>query len=281
MSVVAEAQRLALYPAAKGRSQPSRLGWSLTFADLMMLLLTFFILIISFSRIDETKYRQLADGMRQQEPIPTAPSAQGSGTPSHVLRSPPAVVKLPVVTPPAPAVVTPTPLQQEIDDELIEVERNNGHLIIRFQDAVAFQSASDRLDEGFRPVLDKIGHMLADLPGKITVAGHTDDRPIATPRFRSNWDLSTARAVSVIHALLRNEHIAASRLTAVGYADTEPLVPNDNEADRAMNRRVEIRVAMPEDSSVALPAPLQIMAPDGGDSIPSQQSATNKQRDGD
>ena len=80
------------------------------------------------------------------------------------------------------------------------------------------------------------------MPGTIAVAGHTDERPIFTSRFRSNWDLSSARAVSVIHHILQETDIPPYRMVVQGYADSRPLVPNNTEEQRALNRRVEISV---------------------------------------
>ncbi|MCB1727006.1 MAG: OmpA family protein, partial [Gammaproteobacteria bacterium] len=77
-------------------------------------------------------------------------------------------------------------------------------------------------------------------PGQITVAGHTDNIPISTGRFRSNWELSSARAVTVLHAMLQNRDIAEDRVVVQGLADTRPLVDNDSPQNRARNRRVEL-----------------------------------------
>ena len=78
--------------------------------------------------------------------------------------------------------------------------------------------------------------------GEVTVAGHTDNVPISTKRFRSNWDLSTARAVSVAHELLENAPLDETRFVVIGHADTRPLAPNDTAENRARNRRVDISI---------------------------------------
>ncbi|MEJ2214315.1 MAG: OmpA family protein, partial [Gammaproteobacteria bacterium] len=102
---------------------------------------------------------------------------------------------------------------------------------------------------GFRTVEDarqitelKITAVLQDKSGKIVVAGHTDNIPIRTGRFRSNWELSSARAVTVLHAMLRNPNIEEERVQVEGHADTNPLVDNDTPENRAKNRRVELIV---------------------------------------
>jgi len=88
---------------------------------------------------------------------------------------------------------------------------------------------------------------VVDTPGGVVVAGHTDNVPIHTARFRSNWELSSGRAVSVVHSLLKNPEIDPSRVTIEGYADSRPLVPNDTAENRAVNRRVEMVLERGED----------------------------------
>jgi chemotaxis protein MotB len=88
--------------------------------------------------------------------------------------------------------------------------------------------------------MDRISAVLAAKPGRILVAGHTDNVPISTGRFRSNWELSSARAVTVLHSMLRNNDIDEKRIVVQGLADTQPLVDNDSPQNRAMNRRVEL-----------------------------------------
>ena len=92
------------------------------------------------------------------------------------------------------------------------------------------------------PILKKINEVLTQTDGLIAVAGHTDNIPISTSRYRSNWELSTSRATSVVHELLRYNTIPPERFVLEGYADTRPLAPNDSAENRATNRRVEIVV---------------------------------------
>ena len=94
--------------------------------------------------------------------------------------------------------------------------------------------------DDFQPVLARIGAVLAQTEGQIIIAGHTDDIPINTARFRSNWELSASRAVSVVDHLGRITEIPMQRFLIEGYAETRPLVPNEDAETRARNRRVEI-----------------------------------------
>ncbi|WP_127475470.1 flagellar motor protein MotB [Sulfurivermis fontis] len=231
-------------------------SWMVTFADLMALLTTFFVLLLSVSQIDAQRYRQIAGSLERAFGIQWL--TQRSESPGHEVLmegKPSGMVEPLEVTPPAAPedAVEPaldhnlerfhTGLLDDIRDELLEVSRNTeGELLISFRHEAAFESGSEVLLPRFRPVVDRIGRLIATTHGTVIVAGHTDDRPISTARFRSNWDLSTARAVSVVHRLLEMHTVAAERLIAEGYGDARPLLPNDSEANRARNRRVEIRI---------------------------------------
>jgi chemotaxis protein MotB len=140
-------------------------------------------------------------------------------------------------------------LDQEIKHGMVDVSKNNERVVIRFPERFAFPTASETLTEQFTPVIAKIVALLEKTQGSIIVAGHTDDVPINNERFRSNWELSSARAVSVIHALLAQSNIPATRFVAEGHAETQPLAPNDNATNRASNRRVEISIKDTDDLS--------------------------------
>jgi len=104
------------------------------------------------------------------------------------------------------------------------------------------------LDSGFHQVMDRISSVLATKPGRILVAGHTDNIPISTGRFRSNWELSSARAVTVLHSLLRNKSIDPDRVVVQGFAETKPMEDNATPQGRAKNRRVELVILRGSDT---------------------------------
>jgi chemotaxis protein MotB len=239
-------------PAAKSSGAP---GWMVTFADLMALMMTFFVLLYSFSKIDEAKYREIVNALGQgfgaqwvRKSMNTSQVGPEAG----------------IVAPPVPT-ETPTPakkpkgnwldsqaallaelrkvMAKEIDAGLVSMVADDKNVIIRFPERVAFASGSATINADFGIILDPVGKVLRQTRGQIKVAGHTDDQPIATPRFRSNWELSAARAVSLLHLLQEHEAIDPKRLTAVGHADTRPLAPNTTPDNRAKNRRVEIVVS--------------------------------------
>ncbi|MBF0263966.1 MAG: OmpA family protein [Gammaproteobacteria bacterium] len=141
------------------------------------------------------------------------------------------------------AMTMATSLKQEIESGEIEIETNQDSFLIRIKDKGAFPPGSARLTDDFIDVLEVIKRELAEIKGSIIVAGHTDDVPINTAAFRSNWDLSAERSVSVVQELLFENKIEKERLSIQAFADSRPLVPNDNPENRSKNRRVEIVVS--------------------------------------
>jgi len=107
---------------------------------------------------------------------------------------------------------------------------------------VLFDAGSATIRPEGRVVLDGIAESLANLPNQLSVEGHSDDRPISTAQFPSNWELSTARASIVLRYLVERHGVSMNRISAAGYADQRPVVPNDSEGARAENRRVDIAI---------------------------------------
>ncbi|MCV6615314.1 MAG: OmpA family protein, partial [Cellvibrionaceae bacterium] len=131
-------------------------------------------------------------------------------------------------------------LQAQIVQGEIEIETIGRKIVIRIREKGSFKSGSATLTEKYYQVLEEVAAVLAKQPGRVQVQGHTDNIPIKTRRFRSNWELSTARAVSVAHALMVGKKVKQSRFEVIGHADTRPLVDNSSRKNRATNRRVEI-----------------------------------------
>jgi len=245
--------------------------WIVTFADLATLLLTFFILLLSFAKMDVAKYELMAASMAD---------ALGTGRPS-VLESTPVAppIELPQAQDPGsqpefiedrgnpdePVMVSESVvelagslingLQQQVADGALSVTYEPDKVVVRFADEDTFESGDATLVPRMRPIIDKIVSIIASCQGAITVGGYTDDRPIISNRYRSNWDLSAARAVSVVHELILNRQIDASSVTAAGHAETNPLVPNDSAENRARNRRVELVIRDPVCDGTSTPIP--------------------------
>ena len=127
-----------------------------------------------------------------------------------------------------------------MEEELVSVETNLDRVIIRIHEKGSFSSGSAEFNPQFIPIMDKITAVVNGSEGTVTVAGHTDNIPIKSGLYRSNWELSAARAVTIAQTLLTDGSVDENRLVINGHADTVPLVDNDTPENRAQNRRVEI-----------------------------------------
>jgi chemotaxis protein MotB len=139
-------------------------------------------------------------------------------------------------------------LREEIEDGAIEIESLGQQLIIRVREKGAFPSGSAFLQPRFRPVIEKVAKILVDVPGVVTISGHTDNEQVRSELYSSNWDLSAQRAVSVAHEMLKVRGMKDKKLVVAGYANSKPLTKNKTKADRRRNRRVEIMVMQGEAS---------------------------------
>ena len=150
-------------------------------------------------------------------------------------------------------------LRSEIDQGQIDVETTARTILIRIREKGSFDSGSALLNTSFVGVIDKIADALTQIEGKIAVEGHTDNVPINTFAYPSNWDLSAARSVAVVRRMLDIAPLVPDRVTASGFADTRPQANNVSAEGRARNRRVEIVVKQPlnDDSKIAIETALQ------------------------
>lgn len=241
-----------------------------TFADMMTLLVTFFVLLMSFVIFDQQRYRIQAEYIRAGftasvfEQLTgrvrdvTIAEEMGSIIPSFpVVPSAPDLRDEQVIEPqdlaeladrgePSPAQQVEALLMQELSDLIdlgdLIVERDEDEVIIRLQDRFLFELGSEAIQPRFQPILMEIKSLLRGIRGEFIVSGHTDNLPIRTIRFRSNWELSAARAASVVHELTEDGTIPPDRFRVEGYADTRPLDTNETEEGRGRNRRVDILI---------------------------------------
>ena len=134
-------------------------------------------------------------------------------------------------------------LKNETHFEIIQLkELTNGDIVLTLPDTVLFRSGESALRPEARPFIQAISEVLIELDRHVRVEGHTDNVPITTVQFPSNWELSATRAVTVVRALSEQYGVQANHLTAVGHADSRPLTDNLTPENRAKNRRVEIVV---------------------------------------
>ncbi len=286
-------------------------AWVMTFADLMTLLMCFFVLLLAFSEMDVMKFKQLSGSVREAFGVQTEIEAKTIPKGTSI-----------IAQEFSPGIPEPTPLnvvqQQtmesqfnsldfEADDEIeedkrrreraraiaeklraalgqeinagqVEIRLEGKRVVIQLLEKATFASGYASMAVEFGPVLTKIAGILRSTPGQIDVSGHTDDVPIANERFRSNWDLSSARAVTVLEALLRADELDPTRFTASGHADTRPIGPNDKSANRAQNRRVDISIVQTTDTA-APSQPAADAPPDtaqGGPADPADSEANSE-----
>ncbi len=142
-------------------------------------------------------------------------------------------------------------LSEEIEHGMIELDVQDRRLILRIKEKSSFTSGNADLMDPFIPVLLKMGKAISSTKGMVAVSGHTDDRPISTPRFRSNWELASSRAVTVLHELILNSGLPTDRFQVQGYAETRPVDDNATAAGRSRNRRVEVTLMYGEDREAA------------------------------
>jgi chemotaxis protein MotB len=210
---------------------PTAPFWSLTYGDLMSLVLVFFVFLAAFSSIDITHYRQAQQAMK---------GGQG------VLNQGDAVIETTL-----PETREFQEAMQDLGEQLQEAKLDRQVRVfwdkqgVRFvlQDAILFPPGEAGLSPAYLNILDAVVAVVRTLNvAELQVQGHTDDVPISTPQFPSNWELSSARAVSVLHYLERARLVPQRKLVAEGYGEHRPMVPNSSPENRAQNRRVEIYV---------------------------------------
>jgi len=206
-------------------------GWLTTFNDLITLLMVFFVLVFALSRVNAHRF---------QEAIAALQSGSGvleAGRQTAVGVRPADNSQTPVAGQEHAAEGLP---EEFIDDPQIGTDPVPRGIAITLESNILFAEAVAQLDPGGLPLLAKIARVLKEREGLIRIAGHTDNLPIYTPRFPSNWELSAARAVNVLKYFVDAGGIDPRRLAAVGYGASKPLGPNETQEQRARNRRVEI-----------------------------------------
>lgn len=243
--------------------------WLLTYADMITLLLALFIVLYAMSSVSELKLAALRGSLsgaftgkvpdggesildsgaspsrieldttsdRSIDPI-EAPGAREAAELARLAAANRQLHKL-------QADIARTASSRGLSDSVETTVDERGLVISILSDRILFDVGSADLRPGAGALLGPIAQLLRAQPNPLRVEGHTDSEPIHTARYRSNWELSTARAITVVHYLLRHG-IASQRLSAAGYGAEHPVAPNATAAGRARNRRIEIVVLRPE-----------------------------------
>ncbi len=219
-------------------------AWVVTFGDMMSLLLTFFVMLLSFSDVDKVAFAQIMGSLKdafgvQTLVIETNPVRGPKVMPVHIEGNASGEGLLDRLNSIMPGAFAG-------GDKIKEGE---AQVTVSFPGKVLFPSGEAELNPAFLATLDAIAALMKeDVTLNLKVFGHTDSRPINTPRFRSNWELSGARASSVITELI-GRGLNPRRLMAVGFSDSRPVAPNDSAANREKNRRVEFLFILDQDGT--------------------------------
>ncbi len=223
-------------------------AWMATFSDLMTLLLTFFILLYSISSVDQNKFVDVANGLRDiltnnsnsviemmdTVEVPDAADEIEENTEEEEMTEEEILQDL--------KLIIDDYVQREGLTESVEVSISKIGVQIDIKDKLFFEEGeADLKDEAFG-ILDKVSQKIIELPNNIMVEGHTDNIPIHTVEFDSNWELSAARAINVIRYFAEKKGVDPGRMMAVGYGEYNPKVPNTSDENRQLNRRVNIVV---------------------------------------
>lgn len=231
--------------ARKKKCPPAGLpAWVMTFADLMSLLMTFFILLLSFATMDIVKFKAAAGSLKEafgDDLVVKTPGTlnyrsqfeKGQDSANKKANEALEPIKVDIRN-------LQEALAEEIRKGILTVEEGGGKISIQVQQIQSFPSGDATVLKNFQPILEKLAGAIIDSPASIHVDGHTDNRPIATSRYPSNWELSAARAASVARFLLTKGKLHPPSMEVRGHADSMPIKPNDSPENQAINRRIEI-----------------------------------------
>ncbi len=229
--------------------------WLVSYADFITLLFAFFVVMYAISSVNEGKYRVLSDTLNEVfKSRPTSPTPVEF---DNALKDQPAIsnkqdfIDLPIpgndnnLTPadnPSLDIISDKisqAVQPLIDDDLIKIKKTDFWLEIDIKSSILFKSGTAILSEDAEDILASIAAQIKDYPNDVQVEGFTDNVPIKTKNFPSNWELSSARAASVVH-LFEEEGVDPKHMQAIGYGEYKPIAENNTAEGRNANRRVNL-----------------------------------------
>lgn len=212
-------------------------SWMSTYSDTITLLLTFFILLYSFSAIDNEKLTNISNALQSQltgSPILTEdvdkitevsqPELQIKDKYDDLLESVNLILK-----------------ENELD-EIVKVREEPNGVALQLDESILFDTGKADLKESSKQILEVISGILPQLDNEVIVQGHTDNVPISSQKYGSNWELSTARSVNVLRYFVEGKGFNPSRFSATGYGEYRPLVENTTSENKSINRRVDILI---------------------------------------
>ncbi len=236
-------------------------AWLATFSDMMTLLLTFFVLLLSMASMDQQKIKEAIGSLQGSLGV-----MQGGMKTEISVRE--LIPSLEIVEVARRKLIERnynevrkwlTKLKME---DKVRADRTEQGILIHVDSKVLFQAGAADVNPEATAVLHKIGEVLRTNKAEVRIEGHTDNVPIHTARYPSNWELSTARAVKALRYFVEEEKMDPLRFSAVGYGDTRPIASNDTPEGRSTNRRVTLILNYPDDK-IEMPTEKK-MGPSGG-----------------
>ncbi|MFN7980617.1 MAG: flagellar motor protein MotB [Vicinamibacterales bacterium] len=218
--------------SGRSHSGTSRDRWLLSYADFMTLLFALFTTMYAMSRVDDGKYLKVAAGLHEAlNPKDTVPLKAG------VL---PGGQALMVQDQNNARSMIERDMAEELRSGRVELLEDARGLVLSIPEASAFAPGSADLSDIAKEAVTRLANSIRETSSGLLIEGHTDDTPMHSVRFASNWELSTARAIAVVQWLVEHDQFPPNRLSAAGYGEYRPRVPNDSPLTRARNRRVDI-----------------------------------------
>jgi chemotaxis protein MotB len=233
--------------------------WLVSYADFITLFFAFFVVVFASSQTDKARAKQVSEAVEKalnnggSVSIPPAVAKVLGGTVDDkgqgnaMMKGPGGTQRLSKDAMPEEVVeLMPSlerlnkELEKEIQEGKLEIHLEPRGLVISLRQSAFFPSGQDAIDPSTLPAMQKMAEVIAALPNSIQLEGHTDSVPIHNLRFKSNWELSCARAIAVLQTLCGTFQLPLDRFSVVGRADTSPVDSNDTPEGRARNRRVDI-----------------------------------------
>lgn len=240
----------SVHEESAGRLPP----WLITYSDLVTLLLTFFVLLMSMANLDPVKFTKASSSLKSAFGFQARPDQVEFAVP--LLPTSPKTTYQPVI-----AELTKKIHQQlktqldklELDRQVKTILSDQETIIVRINDHLLFEPASAELKADASALLEKMAQIIGPLQVDLRIEGHTDNSEMAGNAFSDNWALSVARAVAVARFYHLKKLLDLDRIGAIGYGDTRPVVPNTDRHNRALNRRVDfvLRANLPSGTSPA------------------------------
>lgn len=222
-------------------------GWITTYSDTITLLLTFFILLYSMSVIDNEKLKQVSGALTSQL---TGNPVLMENVDENTEGVQPEIPNLDVydeLVKKVNSVLVANSLQ-----DVVKIRQEPNGIVLQLGEAILFDPGKAELKEGSRDILEVIAQVIPQIDNNVVIEGHTDNVPISSGRYESNWELSTSRAINVLKFFIEEKQINPTKFSATGYGEYRPLVENTTDENKSTNRRVDILIVQQKEKEAVM-----------------------------